>query len=174
MKWRDLKVSFIATHVKLKHFFHGAMKKKKKKKNQPIRTRQFVWKQLLLNYCKMKKHLVTIKNENLDGANQRSNAPSVHSDLDLHCPQKLLVSASVRKELYTKSFPMFFVALSHNNLRQWGLSSILGKKLAGARIEPSTSCSQGLYVMKLELPRLAQPVFWCSVNHPSISYNFTM
>ena len=26
-------VLFIATHVKMKHFFHGAMKKKRKKKN---------------------------------------------------------------------------------------------------------------------------------------------
>ena len=32
-------VPFIATYVKMKHFFHGAIKKKKK--NQPIRTRQF-------------------------------------------------------------------------------------------------------------------------------------
>ena len=32
-------VPFIATHVKMKNFFHGA--KKKKKKIQPIRTRQF-------------------------------------------------------------------------------------------------------------------------------------
>ena len=30
-------VPFIATHVKMKDFFHGAMKKK----FQPIRTRQF-------------------------------------------------------------------------------------------------------------------------------------
>ena len=32
-------VPFIATHVKMNFFFHGAMKKKKK--NHPIRTRQF-------------------------------------------------------------------------------------------------------------------------------------
>ena len=39
-------VPFIATHVKMKNFFHGAMKKF----FQPIRTRQFAGKQLILNY----------------------------------------------------------------------------------------------------------------------------
>ena len=39
-------VPFIATHVKMKNFFHGAMKNF----FQPIRTRQFACKQLILNY----------------------------------------------------------------------------------------------------------------------------
>ena len=35
-------VPFIATHVKMKFFFHGVIKKKKKRKKiQPIKTRQF-------------------------------------------------------------------------------------------------------------------------------------
>ena len=42
-------VPFIATHVKMIFFFHGAMKKK----FQPIRIRQFAWKQLILNYIQM-------------------------------------------------------------------------------------------------------------------------
>ena len=33
------------------------------------------------------------------------SARSVQSDLDLHCPQKLLVSSSVRKELIGKKKP---------------------------------------------------------------------
>ena len=40
-------VPSIATHVKIKNFFHGAMKKK----FQPIgRTRQLACKQLIFNY----------------------------------------------------------------------------------------------------------------------------
>ena len=34
-------VPFIAMHMKMKKFFHGAMKKKKKTTTQPIRTWQF-------------------------------------------------------------------------------------------------------------------------------------
>ena len=45
-----LKISpFIATHVKIKNVFHGAMKKF----FQRIRTRQFACKQLILNYLHM-------------------------------------------------------------------------------------------------------------------------
>ena len=42
-------VPFIATHMKMKKIFHGAVKKI----FQPIRTRQFSQKQLILNYSKM-------------------------------------------------------------------------------------------------------------------------
>ena len=42
-------VLFIATPVKMKKYFHGAMKKIV----QPIRTRQFAWKQLILNYFEL-------------------------------------------------------------------------------------------------------------------------
>ena len=38
-------VPFIATHIKMKNFFHGAMKNF----FQPIRTRQIACKQLILN-----------------------------------------------------------------------------------------------------------------------------
>ena len=39
-------VPFIAMHAKMNFFFHGAMKKN----FQPIRTRQFARKKLILNY----------------------------------------------------------------------------------------------------------------------------
>ena len=48
-------------------------------------------------HTKMKKSLVMIENENVDSVDQI--ARFVQSDLDLHCPQMLLLSRSVRKEL---------------------------------------------------------------------------
>ena len=47
-----------------------------------------------------------MKIENVDSVDQRSDgkARSVQTDLDLHCPQKLLVSSIAGEELRQESF----------------------------------------------------------------------